>query len=38
MKTAPDLDHSIMPDVIHESLISLMARVEELEQRVDGFQ
>jgi serine O-acetyltransferase len=38
VKMASDLEHSILPDVIHESLISLMARVEELEQRVDGFQ
>lgn len=38
VKTAPDLEHGILPDVIHESLISLMARVEELEQRIDGFQ
>lgn len=36
VKATPDLEHGILPDVIHESLISLMARVEELEQRVDG--
>lgn len=37
VKAAPDLEHSILPDVIHESLISLMARVEGLEQRIDGL-
>ncbi len=36
VKTTPDLEHGVLPEVIHESLISLMARVEELEQRVDG--
>ncbi len=38
VRAAPDLEHGILPDVIHESVISLLARVEELEQRVDGFQ
>lgn len=38
VKAAPDLEHGVLPDVIHDSLISLMARVEELERRVDGFQ
>jgi serine O-acetyltransferase len=37
VKKAPDLEHSILPDVIHKSLISLMARVEGLEQRIDGL-
>lgn len=37
VKAAPDLEHGVLPDVIHESLISLMARVEELEQRIDGL-
>jgi serine O-acetyltransferase len=30
-KNAPDLEHSVMPDTIGESVISLMARVEALE-------
>jgi serine O-acetyltransferase len=33
-KHAPDLEHNVMPDTIGESVISLMARVEELEQLV----
>lgn len=37
VKAAPDLEHGILPEVIHESLISLMARVEWLEQRIDGL-
>lgn len=37
MKAAPDLEHGVLPDVIGDSLISLMARVEELEGRVDGL-
>jgi hypothetical protein len=32
MKNGPDLEHSGMPDTIGESVISLMARVEALEQ------
>jgi serine O-acetyltransferase len=36
VEATPDLEHGVLPDVIHESLISLMARVEELEQRIDG--
>jgi serine O-acetyltransferase len=32
----PDLDHSQMPDVLGEALQSLIARVEELEGRVEG--
>ncbi|UCC85553.1 MAG: serine O-acetyltransferase [Anaerolineales bacterium] len=37
VKAVPDLEHGILPDVIGDSLISLMARVEDLEQRVDGL-
>ncbi len=37
VKAAPDLEHGVLPEVIHESLISLMARVEGLEQRIDGL-
>jgi len=33
---APDLEHSQLPDVVHETLVALMDRVAELEKRVDG--
>jgi serine O-acetyltransferase len=33
---APDLDHTRMPDMIGASVISLMARVDALEQRLAG--
>jgi serine O-acetyltransferase len=33
-KHAPDLEHTVMPDAIGESVISLMARVDALEQLV----
>jgi serine O-acetyltransferase len=33
---APDLEHSNMPDVLGEALAGLVARVEELESRVEG--
>ena len=33
---APDLNHGLLPDVIGDSLVALMARVEELEQRLEG--
>ena len=33
---APDLDHSLLPDMIGASVISLMSRVEALEQVVTG--
>lgn len=32
----PDLDHNQLPDVIHESLVALMARVDYLENRLNG--
>jgi serine O-acetyltransferase len=32
----PDLNHGILPDVIGESLVALIARVEELEGRLQG--
>jgi serine O-acetyltransferase len=32
----PDLNHGVLPDVIGDSLVALMARVEELEQRLEG--
>ena len=32
---APDLDHIKLPDAIGKSLVALMNRVEELEQRID---
>ena len=35
---APDLEHSRLPDAIGASVVSLMARVEELEQRVSGHE
>ena len=31
---APDLNHGLLPDVIGDALVALMARVEELEQRL----
>jgi serine O-acetyltransferase len=34
--TEPDLDHGKLPDAIGESIIDLMARVKELESRLDG--
>lgn len=33
-RDAPDLEHSVMPDAIGESVISLIARVEALEQLI----
>jgi len=33
---APDLEHSQLPDVVHETLVSLMDRMAELEKRADG--
>ncbi len=33
---APDLEHSQLPDVVHETLVSLMERVASLEKRDDG--
>ena len=33
---APDLDHGRLPDAIGETLVSLIARVEQLEQKLDG--
>jgi serine O-acetyltransferase len=35
-KRSPDLEHSQLPDVIHETIVSLIARVEELEQKTAG--
>jgi serine O-acetyltransferase len=32
----PDLDHTLLPDLLGTSLTSLLARVEHLEQTVDG--
>jgi serine O-acetyltransferase len=32
----PDLEHSLLPDLVGVTLQSLLARVDELEQRVDG--
>jgi hypothetical protein len=32
--TTPDLNHGVMPDVIGETLISLMQRIDDLEGRV----
>jgi serine O-acetyltransferase len=34
LKDAPDLEHTVMPDTIGESVISLMGRVDALEQLV----
>jgi serine O-acetyltransferase len=36
VRTAPDLEHGALPDVIGESLVALVARVEELERRING--
>jgi serine O-acetyltransferase len=36
VKAAPDLEHGMLPDVIGQSLISLMSRVEEVERRVNN--
>ena len=33
---SPDLNHGMLPDVIGDALVALMARVEELEQRLEG--
>lgn len=33
---APDLEHGRLPDTIGETLVSLIARVEQLEQKLDG--
>jgi serine O-acetyltransferase len=33
---APDLEHGDLPDVVGDTLVDLMARVVELEQRVEG--
>jgi serine O-acetyltransferase len=33
---APDLEHTLMPDMIGQSVISLMARIDALEERVTG--
>jgi serine O-acetyltransferase len=35
-KDTPDLEHSLMPDMIGASVISLMSRMDALEQRVVG--
>jgi serine O-acetyltransferase len=35
-KDAPDLEHTQMPDLVGVSLLSLMMRVDELEQRMSG--
>lgn len=35
-KDSPDLQHTLMPDMIGASVISLMARVDALEQRIRG--
>jgi len=35
-KDTPDLDHTLMPDMIGQSVISLMARMDALEQRITG--
>jgi len=34
--TAPDLDHGRLPDAIGEALVSLITRVEQLENKIDG--
>jgi serine O-acetyltransferase len=35
-KTLPDLEHGLLPDVISETLTSLMMHVEEMEKRLNG--
>ena len=35
-KDRPDLEHSLLPDLVGVTLQSLLARVDELEHRVDG--
>jgi len=35
-KDRPDLEHSLLPDLVGVTLQSLIARVDELERRVDG--
>jgi serine O-acetyltransferase len=37
-RDTPDLEHSLMPDMIGQSVISLMARVDALEQRIPGHE
>jgi len=37
-RDTPDLEHSLMPDMIGQSVISLMARVDALEQRIVGHE
>ena len=36
VRIAPDLEHGALPDVIGESLVALVERVEELERRING--
>ncbi len=33
----PDLEHSLLPDLVGVTLQSLLARVDELERRVNGY-
>ena len=35
---APDLNHGVLPDVIGETLVTVMARVEALEERLAGHE
>jgi len=35
---APDLNHTLMPDMIGQSVISLMSRMDALEQRISGHE
>jgi serine O-acetyltransferase len=35
-ETIPDLEHNRLPDMIGESLVELMKRVDELEERING--
>jgi serine O-acetyltransferase len=35
-KDRPDLEHTALPDLVGVTLQSLIARVDELERRVDG--
>jgi serine O-acetyltransferase len=36
LQSAPDLDHGRLPDTIGETLVALISRVEQLENKLDG--
>ena len=36
--SAPDMEHTLLPDMIGQSVISLMSRMDALEQRITGYE